>query len=45
MSPPRPSIEVHLDAPELGEPIQVGCLFPADVRIEVPPEFRLPRVT
>ena len=39
MAPPRPSIEVHLDAPELGERIQVGRLFPADVRIDLAPSF------
>lgn len=35
----RPSIEVHLNAPELGAPIQVGRLYPADVRIRLAPSF------
>ena len=35
----RPSIEVHLDAPELGPPIQIGDLYPADVRVDLASSF------
>ncbi|MBS1191679.1 MAG: hypothetical protein H6R10_3471 [Rhodocyclaceae bacterium] len=35
----RQSIEVHLDAPELGPFMQVGVLYPADVRIDLAPSF------
>ncbi len=35
----RPSIEVHLDAPELGAPVQVGWLYPAQTRVDLAPSF------
>ena len=35
----RPAIEVHLDAPELGPPLQVGTLYPPDARINLTPSF------
>ena len=35
----RPTLEVHLDAPELGPRIQVGRLYPADVRVHLAPSF------
>ncbi len=35
----RPAIEVHIDAPELGPSVQVGTLYPADVRINLAPSF------
>ncbi|MFC5522160.1 type II toxin-antitoxin system HipA family toxin [Polaromonas jejuensis] len=39
----RSSLEVHLDAPELGPCIQVGCLYPADVRVDLAPSFEYTR--
>ncbi|MGB4117838.1 MAG: hypothetical protein WBK51_14965 [Polaromonas sp.] len=35
----RPAIEVHLDAHELGAPMQVGTLYPPDARINLAPSF------
>ena len=35
----RACIEVHLDAAELGSRIQVGSLYPADIRIDLAPSF------
>lgn len=35
----RPAIEVHLDAPELGPCLQVGALYPADLRSDLAPSF------
>jgi serine/threonine-protein kinase HipA len=37
--PARPALEVHLDAPELGPGLQVGRLYPADVRVDLAPSF------
>ncbi len=35
----RARVEVHLDAPELGAALQVGTLFPPDVRTDLMPSF------
>lgn len=35
----RASIEVHLDAPELGPGVQVGWLYPAQARVDLAPSF------
>ena len=35
----RPAIEVHLDAPELGDTVQVGTLYPNDTRVDLAPSF------
>jgi serine/threonine-protein kinase HipA len=37
--PARPTLEVHLDAPELGPRLQVGHLYPADIRVDLAPSF------
>jgi serine/threonine-protein kinase HipA len=35
----RPSLEVHMDAPELGARMHIGWLYPADVRVDLAPSF------
>jgi serine/threonine-protein kinase HipA len=35
----RPCVEVHLDAPELGPRMQVGLIYPADMRLDLAPSF------